>query len=258
MAEKGSVNVTNQATKLMQKFIILLALTFSIQAFAQKQTVEIEIPDDELPSERVFPKLDSPAAVLSRKLTFSRKIEVRLNVGWLLDDPFFQNQYFGIMGAYHLNETHGLGFKYKSWGSGISSYSKQLGQNPNNVEYSKAPGPKTSMSGVYEYNAFYGKVSFSQNKVYQFVLAGELEAGLMKYGSKSLPLFGIGGAQKFFFTKHFGAAIDLRLLYHQFLDPNSVVLRPGQPNYNPNPKESDFAEKFQISNELNLSVMYLF
>lgn len=242
--------------KLLQKFVLVGLLLATVSANAQK--VEIEIPDEELPSERVFPKLDSPAAVLSRKLTFAKKFEVRLHTGWMLDDPFYNNNYMGFLVAYHLNELHGFGFKFQKWAEGMSDYSAQLAKAPNNVEISKAPGPDSSLSAIYEYKAFYGKVSFSQSNVIQFVMAGELELGMMKYGSRSLPLLGVGGSQKMFFTKHWGAQLDLRFLVHQALDPNSVVLRRTWPGYNANPQEGDFDTRTQISNELNLSVMYLF
>lgn len=242
--------------KWIRLLVLFLILTSTVAAFAQK--VEIAIPDEELPSERVFPRLDSPAAVLSRKLSFTQKFELRLYAGWLLDDPFYNNQYFGIAALYHSTEIHGFGVKYQKWSGGMSQYSKQLADAPNNVEISKAPGPESSLSAIYEYRAFYGKVNFSSNNVVQFIMAGELEAGMMTYGSRNMPLIGVGGSQKLFFNTHWGAQLDVRLLVHQSLDPNSVSLRPTAPNYNPNPQEGDFSTRVQISNQLNLSLLYLF
>ncbi len=133
---------------------------------AQAEEIDVKFSESELPSETVFPIVDFPDAVIRRGLSFEKRVEVRLLGGWFLDDPFFNNLYFGGTVIYHTSEIHGFGLRYQKWAGGISTYSKQLDSTAgSNIKMDRAPGPASAYHLVYENQAFYGKISVGQAAV---------------------------------------------------------------------------------------------
>ena len=122
---------------------------------------EMQFSEEELPKEAVMPKLDTPKAVLSRKLSYEKRFSADLAYGWLLDEPFYNNQYFAVEASYGKDEANGFGIKYLSFGSGVSDYSKQL-QNSVTLEpdFTRAVGPKSAYMAFYERSMLYGRPRF--------------------------------------------------------------------------------------------------
>ena len=83
-----------------------------------------EIPLEELPSESVIPIFDSPKAVINRLVTFQKKIELNSGIGFLLDEPFYQNSFGNFAALYNLDETHGFGLRYMMFMTGVSDNGK--------------------------------------------------------------------------------------------------------------------------------------
>lgn len=229
---------------------ILLICTVLISLSVQAQ--ELSFPDEELPSESVIPVLDSPMAVLNRTLTYTWRMEATVFTGWLLDEPFYANQYFGVAGLYHFSEMTSWGLMYRKWSTGLSSYSNQFDQ-ANNLDFSYGSGPESSISLLYEHRPFYGKISFTKNFVAPLTIALQAEAGTINYGGINLPLVGGALCHRLFFNKHHGVELTLRLLLHQALDPLSVDLKaPSKPDI------GELDKKFENSSMLDISYTYLF
>ena len=233
-------------------YTLMLACLLALSSTAL--AADIQFPDEELPSETVTPILDSPSAVMGRSLVYDRRIEANLLTGWLLDEPFYNNQYFGVKGLFHFGEVHSLGFQYSVIGSGLSSYSTQF-KADEGLNIGWAPGPKSMMSLVYEHQAFYGKISFTKGYVAPLTIAGVVDFGLISYGAKSYPLIAAGAAHKLFFNKHWGMNLTIKAMLHQALDPLSkpLVSPPAT-----QPSEDSFSTKTEFTTLMDLTAIYLF
>lgn len=243
-----------QDAKKIFSSALLLAVFFSVVAKA-----DIQFPEDEIPSESVIPKLDSPRAAMNRTVQFSKKWETKLTYGFLLDEPFYQNGFVSIGQGYSWNEISGVTLRYMKWGSGLSDYSNQFAGTSRSLQFGRAPGPDMGFSGSYDYRFFYGKVSFSKKTVLPTVLGSVFELGMIKYGSRQLPFFGTGLVNTYYFTKpgntsHWGATIGVRLYLRNLVDPLSKDLGAASAV----PSESDFGTTTRISTTFDLGVQYLF
>jgi len=231
----------------------LLIIGFFMVSSAQAAE-EMVFAEEELPQEVVTPRLDTPKAVLSRKLSYQNRWQADLFGGWLLDEAFYNNQYFGVQGTYSWNESSGIGLKYLSFGSGLSEYSKQFSSVPTNPpDFTISKGPQSGWIASYERRMMYGKVSLSKRKVIPALLTWNVEAGMIKYGTKQLPLGGASIGNRFFPTEHFGIAMALHAYFRQLVDPLSADIRAT-----PAPAEADFGTSTKFSTALDLSLTYLF
>jgi hypothetical protein len=232
-------------------WFFLSVLLISSVAKAQQ---EMQFSEEELPREAVMPRLDTPKAVLNRKLSYTNRFTVDAAAGWLLDEPFYNNQYFAVQGTYNWTEASGAGLKILNFGSGLSDYSKQFAASVSpGPDFNRAKGPKSGFMGFYERRMMYGKLSISKNTVIPAFLTWELEGGMMSYGSRNLPLAGAGISNRFFVTPHLGVTLALHGYVRQTVDPLSAELRN-----NPAPAESDFKTTTKLSTALDLSLSYLF
>lgn len=220
---------------------------------AQAETQEYSFDEEELPTEAVTPRLDTPKAVLNRKLTYSGRFQLDLGAGWLLDEAFYNNQFMMVQASYGFNEAAGMGIRFLSFGSGLSDYSKQFSSVPPSADFEQAPGPKTGFIGFYERRMMYGKLSFGKHRVIPAFLIWSGELGMISYGSRSLPLGGASIANRFFPTKNLGLSLGLRGYLRQFVDPLSQDLRSGVQH-----TEDEFKTSSKISTILDVSLTYLF
>lgn len=234
----------------LNKFILGFSLLISFSAVA----VEISFPIEELPSEAFPPRLDSPQAVATKLITFKNHFEPELSYGWLLDEPFYQSRYLAVGLTYSWNEFDSVTLRFMNWSKGLSDYSNQFGSTAAKLQFARASGPEIGYTLAYNYRLLYGKVSFSKDFVRPATLAVTYEAGMIKYGSKNLPLAGIGILNSLYFSKNWSLDIGLRLLLRMALDPLSADLRGASPV----PPESSFSSKMRISTSLDVGVQYLF
>lgn len=227
--------------------------------FSGVARADIQFPDDELPSESVIPRLDSPRAAMNRTVEFTKKWETKLGYGFLLDEPFYQNGFLSLAQAYSWSETSGISLRYMKWGSGLSDYSNQFASTARNLQFGRAPGPDMGYSLSYDYRFFYGKISFSKKSVIPTVLGSVFEGGMIKYGARSLPFFGLGLVNTYYFTSpgntsHWGATIGVRIYLRNLVDPLSKDLSSSVAA----PAESDFGTTTRASTTFDLGVQYLF
>ncbi len=241
---------------LTNKLFVSLLAVLLLSSVAK---ADIQFPEDELPSESVIPILDSPKAVLNRTIEYTQAWETKLNYGWLLDEPFYQNSYLAVGLGYSWSEISGISFRYLKWGQGLSDYSKQFEGATSNPQFGRAPGPDMGYSLSYDYRFFYGKVSFSKKSVIPTVLGSTFEGGMIKYGSRNLPFFGVGLQNAYYFSdpgakSHWGINIGVRLFLRNMVDPLSGNLSSSTAA----PSESSFSTKTRFSTSLDFGLQYLF
>jgi len=239
--------------------VCLVSLLFS-QAWAQAQEGQYEAPtvmqfsEDELPREAVMPKLDTPRAVLNRKLSYVSRWQADLAAGWLLDEAFYNNQYLAVQGSYSWDEASGVGLKYLMFGSGLTDYGKQFeGVTTTPPDFDRSVGPKSGWVAFYERRMMYGKLSVSKWKVIPSFLTWNIEAGMLKYGARQLPLVGGSLANRFFLTPKMALGLGIHAYVRQMVDPLSADLRNA-----PAPTEDQFKTNTKFSMALDFGFSYLF
>lgn len=240
-------------TCVENKWLLSFVLIGALLAGDMARADEMQFSEEELPREAVMPRLDTPKAVLNRKLSYDKKWSADLTYGWLLDEPFYNNNYIGVQAAYGWNESSGAGLKILSFGSGLSDYSRQfqssVPSNPPN--FAQAKGPGSGFIAFYERRMMYGKLSVTKFTVIPALITWGIEGGMLSYGSKQLPLLGGGLGNRFFLTKHFGVQLGMHAYMRQLVDPLSQKLNTTQ-------AEGNFKTSTKLSTALDLSVSYLF
>lgn len=231
-------------------FILLIVLSFN--SFAAE---EISFDEEELPKEAVMPRLDTPDAVLNRKLSYQNRFQVDLGFGWLLDEAFYNNQFVSFQSSYGFNEASGFGIRYLSFRSGFSEYADQISSisSTNPPSFDTGIGPKSGLIGYYERRMMYGKMSVSKHYIIPGFMIWNVEAGTISYGSKSLPLAGGSIGSRLFPMKNLGITLNLRGYIRQFVDPLSQDLRTGT-----QPAESGYSTNTKFSTMLDFTINYLF
>ena len=238
---------------LSNRILSLLLSVLVLSPLAQAQSQEYRFDEEELPTEAVTPKLDTPKAVLNRKLTYKGRFQADLGAGWLLDEAFYNNQFIFVQASFGFDEAAGAGARFLNFGSGLSDYSEQFSQPVPKANFGQAPGPKTGLIGFYERRMMYGKLSFGKHRVITAYLIWNGELGMISYGGKSLPLGGFAIANRFFPTQNLGLTMGLRGYFRQLVDPLSQNLRNGV-TYD----QGDFKTTTKISTVLDFSLTYLF
>jgi hypothetical protein len=247
--------------------ISLLSVIMLSQARAQESEVTegkyetpaptvLQFSEDELPREAVLPKLDSPKAVLSRKLSYEKRWQADLGAGWLLDEAFYNNQYVVVQGSYSWNEPSGVGVRYLMFGSGLSDYGKQFESDPNSApppDFDRTVGPKNGWMAFYERRMMYGKLSVSKWNVIPAFLTWNIEAGMLKYGARQLPIVGGSLSNRFFLKPQFALGFGIHAYVRQLVDPLSADLR-----YTPAPAEGEFKTNTKFSMAMDFGMSYLF
>lgn len=229
----------------------LFVLALSSVSYGE-EVVEVQLAPEDLPSESVTPKLDSPSAVRNRLIYFKGRFELNLAQGFLLDEPFYKNTYRGVEVIYNVNEVAGIGFKFHVHDKGISNYSNQF-KETSQVRYDLAPQPSSTMGVSYQHRMMYGKLSFSQNSVWQSALLTGFEVNNVKYEKATATGGGVFLTQKNYFAKHWAIGLTYMFRAMQILDPNTISLVNKT-----SVQESDFKKKFEVGHSLDLSLSYLF
>jgi hypothetical protein len=247
--------------KLILSILVMgLFLSQARAADTSSQEGAYEVPvmqfsEDELPREAVMPRLDSPKAVLSRKLSYENRWQADLYAGWLLDEAFYNNQYVAVQGSYSWSEPSGVGLKYLMFGSGLNDYGKQFESSATPPpDFGRSRGPQSGWTAFYERRMMYGKLSVSKWKVIPAFLTWNVEAGMIKYGTRQLPLVGASLTNRFFLSPQFAVGLGLHAYIRQMVDPLSAKLRTNTPI----PSEDDFKTNSKFSMALDFGLSYLF
>lgn len=216
---------------------------------------EMKIDEDELPGESVVPKTDVSNSVINKKIKFTKKFLVDVNMGSVLDEPLVNSNYFLARGSYFLNEEYSFGIGLKSRFGGKTSYSQQLYDGSAQLEFERAPTPTSSQFVSFGYNFYYGKMSLAKNLVIPATTKLETDFGMQTIGSTNKPFIQTAVNQSFYLGQRLALGISFGLSLEQSYDPTSVNIRSTEPV----PTESDFNEKLQFNQylSLNLSILLL-
>lgn len=226
-------------------FLTLILISSSVKA------EEIVFSPDVLPTETVFPELDSRDMVRNRKLSHAKRFEVKTDFLWVLDELFQNGQLLGINLFYHTSNDIGFGVKYYSYSNQLNDYGDTF--QSRGADLKSAPMPKSIFAVSLINRILYGKISISQNLVLPLTFDLQYDLGMNQYGKSSLPYGAIGGSHKLYFKRNWIFDIAYFLQLHQVLNPVSKDIRNP-----PIPSESSFEEKFQVSQALVLGLGYLF
>ncbi|HRK08858.1 MAG TPA: outer membrane beta-barrel domain-containing protein [Pseudobdellovibrionaceae bacterium] len=225
-------------------------------ALAQVQE-RIRFPEEELATESVLPVFDQPVSVKARNVELASRLELGVQGGYAMTEPFFNPLSFGVSLAYHFNEEWGAQLMYNTQMQGLSSEASQLNPIPNtnppvNANLQYAPAPKAIAIANVQYSAYYGKISLSKEMVMNLHLFGLAGAGMITLGDVQKPLLTVGLGQKFYFSENMSFRFDLRLLAYQGPDPTSIRL---DNKFEPQPS-SAFSNRVFIEGFLTAGLSY--
>lgn len=194
--------------------LFLAALLLQRVAFAAEV---VELPQEELAQESVYPVFDKPVSVKNRNVNTAGKYEIGGYYGNALTEPIFNVSKFGLAGYYHWSEDHAIGLFFEKNATGLSKYGEQLkdvksstGANIR-LDFARAPAPDSTMMLDYNFKAFYGKMSLSKSIVFNLTTLGSLAGGMVKYANKSYPGIALGLGQKYYITHSLSLRFDVRL-----------------------------------------------
>ena len=244
---------------------VKLKISLLILLLAQLAHAQMEVPQDELATETVYPVFDQAKSVKNRNVQTTGRIDIGLFGGLALTEPIANTTKFGIAGNYHFNEYHSLGLFFVSNSSGLSKDAEGL-RNDFRLDFSRAPQPENSIMLDYNYKPFYGKMSFTKNGVINTTIYGSAALGMVKYQHKSYPALAVGLGERFYFTKSLSLKTDLRIFAHQApipfkknalrldTDPSTV----GDQNPDPVPSFDSFDERITYTTNLEIGLNFLF
>jgi outer membrane beta-barrel protein len=206
----------------MGKLGILIAILFSIQAHAERDTQVIRFPEKELARESVLPIFKNTMAVKKRNVPKTGRFELGILGGQQLNEAFYEPYSFGASAHYHLNEQHGFELMALFFTTGESQYVATLRQDTGDqYDFTKAPTLENMILASWEYTPYYGKISLTKQTVYNTAIHLNLIAGFVNNGESSNAAFGLGIGQKVFFSPNWGFRADLRTLFYKAVDPLS-------------------------------------
>lgn len=246
----------------MSKIVIkTLCLMFAGVIFSQTSVAKevIELPQEELAKESVYPIFDRPASVMNRNILTKGRYDANLFYGYAMTEPIANVNKLGLSVYYHGNEDHAFGLLLAKNFAGLSDYAKQLDKQFN-LDFDRAPSPEMNIFFDYNLKMFYGKMSITKNTVFNTSLFASAAAGVVKYTHKSYPGIALGLGQKFYFGKHWALRADLRLYANQAPIPflNGSASTPGVGNGDQVPKAGDFKERLTFTTNLDVGLSYLF
>ena len=238
----------------MKKILFITILMIQFSAFAETEV--IQFPDEELATESVLPKFDRPVAVKNRYIETEKKLEIGGFWGLSLNEPFFNTNKLGLNVGYHFSENSAVSFNFSSYTAGVSSYATQL-KDEYNMEFERAPAPKSLSLIHYELKMFYGKMSITKKLISHLSLYGLGGVGLATFENKSYPALSLGIGQKFYFNQKFAARLDLKMVANNAPTPTTADNK-GLLSTRPEPEADDFAERMVFNTNLDVGVIYMF
>ncbi len=237
-------------------FLSLLCLSLCFASGLVKPTrafaEETLITEDLLPTESVFPLLDSEDMVMNRQLNHTHRFEVKADLLIALDELFNDNKLLGITAYYHLNNDLGFGLKYYQYPAAFNSYKQQF--DTKGVFIDRAPQPKSIFAASLVNRILYGKISVSKDLILPLTLEAQYDLGINKYGTQSLPYSAFSLSNKLYLQRKYIIDLSYTLQLHQVINPVSADIRQASPV----PDESAFTKKIQFSQCLSIGLGYLF
>lgn len=214
----------------------------------------ISLPENELPSESVIPKLDNPKVVLNRTIQKTQHLSMGLSYGQLLDEMFYNSQLLSLEMRYNFSEFGAWGFRWDQWTGGATTYTETFAADQSQLQFAAAPSRKSGAFLVRSFDFYYGKVSMGKEIITPMHISWLAMAGVQNYESGWLPALQGGGQVRMYLIKNM--ALDLQYLFsaYQKVDPTSVNVRAA----NGRPQASEFSKKLSFGQIFQLGISYLF
>lgn len=233
--------------KICTVLVILMAPHFS-------WSLEIALPENELPSESVIPKLDTSTVVLNRTIQKAKHISAGLSYGQLLDEMFYNSQLLSLELRYNISEMGAWGFRWDQWMGGATTYTDTFAADVSQLQFAAAPSRKSGVFILRAFDLYYGKVSLGKETIIPLHMSWLAMVGMQNYESAWLPAVQGGGQLRMYFLKKF--ALDLQYIFsaYQKVDPTSTNVRAS----NGIPQETAFSKKANLGQVFQLGVSYLF
>jgi outer membrane beta-barrel protein len=230
--------------------LIAVVILFSMTSNA----AEINVPQDELAQESVYPIFDNATSVKNRNVKDSTTFDIGIFGGLAITEPISNTSKFGASINYHFSQAHSLGFIYAKNSNGLSKDAQGL-KNDFELDFTRAPFPEYSLLVDYNYKLFYGKLSVTKNAVINTSIYFTGSGGIIKYIHKSYPAIAIGMGERFYFTNNFALKVDLKLSINNAPIPfKTGALLPA----NPIPSYDSFEERLTYTTNLEVGLNYLF
>ena len=189
----------------------------------------LEFPEEELARETVLPVFQTRRVVLNRNVVTDKRLEFGVGAGLEMNEPYYSDFLGQLQATYNLNEVHAINVQGLLWQDGLSDYGNQLkaGQAGKFLPFdaTNAPHPKYALMANYQFVAYYGKISVTKRTVMNLNLFALVGAGYLSLDTQNTIAANVGLGQNFFFTKHLGVRVDLRVFMYQGPNPPS----PGDP-----------------------------
>lgn len=217
----------------MKQLLCILTLILGIKSYA----ADIEISEDELAQESVYPKFDTPTAVKKKNVMTDGKFEFALAAGWTLNDAINNPFGFGGMLTYHLTDIHALQIYSLFFSPSLSSYATQLQSNATFglSQISQVPKQQYTVFGVYEITPYYGKISITKQTVWNIMIYGTAGVGVVGFQNANNIGFSLGFGQKLYFSNKLSLVMDLRYLIYQGPNPIYSTVDPAAPVFSNQP-----------------------
>lgn len=215
---------------------------------------EIFLPENELPSESVIPKLDNSTVVLNRTIQKAKHLSVGLAYGNLLDEMFYNSQLLSLELRYNISEMGAWGVRWDQWTGGATAYTDTFATDISKLQFAAAPSRTSGLFVIRVFDLYYGKVSMGKDTIIPLHMSWLAMAGMQNYESEWLPAIQGGGQLRTYFIKNM--ALDLQYLFtaYQKVDPTSINVRAD----NGTPQASAFSKKINLGQIFQLGFSYLF
>lgn len=246
----------------MQRKVLNLFFVYSfiLMTSLSVKAADVDVPEDELAQETVYPIFDNPVSVKNRNVKDYQTVDVGIFGGLALTEPISNTTKFGIAANYHFNEVHALGILYSKSSSGLSKDGQGL-KDDHGLDFNRAPVLDYALMADYNYKLFYGKLSLAKDSVMNTSIFLSSSLGIVKYTHKSYPAIALGIGEKFYFTNHLALKVDFRFYAHNAPIPfKSGALRDGSNGtpVDPVPSYDSFDERLTYTTNLEVGLNYLF
>ena len=119
------VIIQNLEVCMLKNFIVYSFVT-AIVLSSLTVVAQLEVPQDELAQETVYPIFDNPVSVKNRNIKDSKTIDIGIFGGLALTEPISNTAKFGLAINYHFSEIHSLGAMFIKNSSGLSADAQGL------------------------------------------------------------------------------------------------------------------------------------
>lgn len=206
---------------IVRKILLSLAL-LSISSVSLAKTEKVKFSEGELATETVLPVFREKVAVKNRNVILKKRFGFSANAGSTLNDAMFDIISIGGGFNYHFSDKNSVYLDFIIHNVSESKFVSTIENAGGTVsnDFSNVSKLSSQYTANWEYEPYYGKLSFSKSLVFNmstYVYAG---GGMINFTDTSSALFQGGIGQKVFFSKNWGLRLDLRGMFYQ--QPNIV------------------------------------